>query len=250
MHLGTCRYMRQRVIHHASVPFVFVNYAGNAAGPYTDSLKITRRAIHIREVMFGFDLEATYDLGADYYYHHVWRFHDDGQFGSAMVIHGPGEEIHGRHTYHLPFRFDLDVSGSGNDSFQTLSSGNWTDVAKEGRHKSVSAPDYEWRVIDKSSRKNVQVRGRAGDDGDLWALQYKTSESWASWGMTRNTPPGSPNSVPAIYANNQSLQDTNVVLWYIAHIPAVDRVSVCGPWFRLEGYPKPPKQKSKPHGHM
>lgn len=61
-------------------------------------------------------------------------------------------------------------------------------------------------------------------------------------------PPGSPNSVPAIYAKDQSVQNTNVVLWYIANLTAVDRVAACGPWFKLDGYPKPPLTKDK--GHM
>jgi hypothetical protein len=237
------------VIHDASVPFVYVNYVGNAAGPFTDKLKSKRRAIEIRDIMFGFDLKVTYDFyGPDYQYNHIWRFHEDGQFGSAIVIQGPGDEIKGRHTYHLSFRYDIGVSGSGADSFQKMSAGHWTDVAKEGRHKSVIAPDFEWRVIDKTRSRSVDVRGRAGDDAEIWALQYKKSESWASWGAVGSGAPGTPTSVPAIYANDQSVQKTNVVLWYLAHVPAVDRVAACGPWFKLDGYPKPPKAKSK--GHM
>jgi hypothetical protein len=46
------------------------------------------------------------------------------------------------------------------------------------------------------------------------------------------------------------VQNTNVVLWYIAHLTAVDRVAACGPWFKLAGYPKPPKPMPKGHGQM
>ncbi len=251
LRLGVCTFLGQRVIHAASVPFVYVNYVGNLAGPFTDRLKSTRKAIEIRDIMFGFDLKVTYDFyGPDYEYNHVWRFHEDGQFGSAIVIQGPGDEIHGRHTYNLPFRVDLEVSTANTDSFQKMSNGRWTDIAKEGQHKSLMAPDFEWRVIDKARARSVEARGRKGDDAEIWALQYKKSESWGSWGLAGSGVPGSPKSVPAIYATNQSVQATNVVLWYIAHLSALDRVAACGPWFRLDGYPHPPKKKGQPQGHM
>jgi hypothetical protein len=42
--------------------------------------------------------------------------------------------------------------------------------------------------------------------------------------------------VPAVYANNQSVQNADVVLWYIAHIPSLNQVTGCGPSFRLDRY--------------
>jgi hypothetical protein len=238
MRLGKCDYAGVRAIHSAAVPFVYVNYAGDASGPFTDTLTC-EAAVQVRQIMNGFDLQATYDFGDDYMYDHVWRFHDDGQFGSAIVVHGPGEEIHGNHTYHLPFRFDLDISGSKGDSFQRRSPARrWVDVAKEGRQTPVVAPDYDWRVIDKASRRSATIRARTGDDAELWALRYKRSESLSSAGFALPGPPGSPGSVPAIYADGQSVQGTDLVVWYIAHLSAFERVVACGPWLRLEGYPK------------
>jgi len=251
LRLGLCSYLGQAVVHAASVPFVYVNYIGNISGPFTDKLKSLSKAIEIRDIMFGFDLKVTYNYyGPDYEYNDVWRFHEDGQFGSAIVIQGPGDEIHGRHTYHLPFRFDIDVSSSGRDSFQKLSGGQWSDVAKEGRHKSTIAPEFEWRVLDKTKQRSVDVRGRNGDDAEIWALEYQKSEGWASWGSAGSGAPGTPTSVPALYPKDRSVQNTNVVLWYIAHHTAVDRVAACGPWFKLAGYPKPPKPMPKGHGQM
>ena len=102
LRLGSCEYQGERVIHSASVPFVYVNYDGDSSGPFTDELKSNETAIEVRDIMLGFDLKATYDFyGPDYEYEHVWRFHDDGQFGSSVVIQGPGEEIYGRHAYHI-----------------------------------------------------------------------------------------------------------------------------------------------------
>ncbi len=243
LRLGVCTYAGIGVIANASVPFVYVNYEGDAAGPFTDELRSTRDTVDVRRIMFGFDLRVTYDLyGPDYLYEHIWRFQEDGQFGSAIVIHGPGEEIAGRHTYHLPFRYDLGISGQSGDSFQRrLAGGGWADVDFEGRHVPLNAGGrgYDWRVIDKSSRRNANIRARAGDNAELWALRYKQIESWASWGAVTAAVPGSPGSVPAVYDNGETVQDADLVVWYIAHVPSIDRVSVCGPWFRLDGYPAP-----------
>jgi hypothetical protein len=242
LRLGKSSYGGIQVIHNASVPFVYVDYQGNAAGPFTDELRSTSSKVEVREIMNGFDLKVTYDIyGPDYQYDHVWRFHDDGQFGAIIVIQGPGEEIDGRHAYHLPFRFDLDVSGASGDSFQRkLGNGNWQDVAYEGRHfpSPLWAQDYAWRVIDKASGRCAMVRPRAMDHAELWALRYRPVESWAAWGAAAPGVPGDAGSVPAVYADGQSVQDGNLVLWYIAHIPSVERVAACGPWFRLQGYPQ------------
>lgn len=239
LRLAACEYAGVKVIHAAAVPFVYVNYAGNTSGPFTDELQSSN--VHKRSIMFGFDLKATYDFGDDYQYDHIWRFHEDGQFGSTIVVQGPGEEIKGRHEYHLPFRFDLDVSGRGGDSFQKRSaSGRWTNVAKESRSSARHAPDFDWRVLDRSSGRRIELRARPGDAGEAWALRYKQSESWASFGSAGSGVPGQPGSVPAIYADRQSVQDTNVVVWYIAHLSSVALPAACGPWFKLSGYPSVP----------
>jgi hypothetical protein len=253
LRLGPCDYQSIRVLHDAAVPFLYVNYAGNAFGPFTDELQSTSADVEVREIMHGFDLKVTYDLyGPDYQYDHVWRFHHDGQFGSTIVIQGPGEEINGQHTYHVPFRFDLDLSGASGDSFQRwLDPGGWTDVAQEGQAPpTVSAsPHFDWRLIDKGSDKGALVRARVGDDGELWALHYKPLESWSSWGATGASPPGSPGSVPALYASGESVRNTDIVVWYIAHISALERVTACGPWFKLEGFPKPEEPDGDGHDH-
>ena len=110
------------------------------------------------------------------------------------------------------------------------------------------APVYGWRVIDKSTNKSVLLRARAGDDAQVWALRYDDLENWNSWGGAQQSPPGSPGSVPAIYQTGQSLQETDVVVWYIATVSAVDRIAVCGPWFALEGFPQPIKESTQ-NGH-
>jgi hypothetical protein len=237
LRLGVCEYQEEKVLHSAAVPFVYVNYYSASSGPFTDQLKSLGTDVEVREIMHGFDLKVTYDwYGPDYEYQHIWRFHDDGQFGSTVVIHGPGEEIYGAHTYHVPFRFDVDISGGGHNAFQRAGAAGWDDVEREGRFTPVAPPNFDWRVVHKRSGKAARVRARAHDAAEVWALAYKQQESWSAWGSGGAGVPGSPGSVPAIYDNDQEVTDTNVVLWYIAHIPAVERVSACGPWFDLQGF--------------
>ena len=83
-------------------------------------------------------------------------------------------------------------------------------------------------MIDKSRSQSASIRARAGDNAELWALRYKQLESWGSWGAVAPSVPGSPGSVPAVYDNSQTVQDTDLVIWYIAHISSNDRVSACG----------------------
>jgi hypothetical protein len=247
--VGACEYMGVRVLHDAAVPFVYVNYAGHAFGPFTDELRSTSRRIERREIMHGFDLRASYDLYTDdYLYEHVFRFHDDGQFASRVVIQGPGEENQGQHVYHIPFRIDLDVGGSKHDSFQRRSgAGRWTSVAQEGRHEPAGTGRYEWRVVDGVQKRGVSVRPGQFDAGELWALAYKDVEGWSAVGGAGAAAPGSPGSIPAAYDNNESVQEADVVLWYIAHVPSTELPRACGPWFALDGYPEPPPGEEDEH---
>jgi hypothetical protein len=256
LRLGTADYRGKRAIHAAAVPFVYVNYWGDSSGPFTDQLQSKVNAVEVREIMFGFDLKVTYDIyGADYQYDHVWRFLEDGQFSSTIIVQGPGEEVDGRHTYHIPFRIDLDVSGEGGDSFQRRGPAGWDDVEREGRFAPTAPPVWDWRVLDRDSGRSASARARLGDNAELWALRYRRAEAWASWGAAGQGAPGSPDSVPAIYADDQSVQDTNVVLWYIAHVGSVAIPAACGPAFRLDGYgapvlSEPPMHDTGHHGGM
>ncbi len=79
---------------------------------------------------------------------------------------------------------------------------------------------------------------RAGphDNAELWGLRYSLAESWASWGGVQSAPPGAPGSVPAVYATGQSIQNTDVLIWYLAHVSSGDLVTACGPWLKLAGF--------------
>lgn len=252
LRLGGCDFNGLHVLYAASVPFVYVNYAGDAFGPFTDRLRSRAGVVETREIMFGFDLTATYDLyGEDYQYEHVWRFHSDGQLGSTIVIHGPGEEIYGAHTYHIPFRLDVDISGRSGDSFQRAGAdGSWVDVAEEGQQLPERAgAAWDWRVLDRASSRSVLIRAREDEEAELWPLQYSDVEHWSSWGGTQSAVPGTAGSVPAVYATGQSVQDTDLVLWYLAHVSSRDIPTTCGPRLKVEGFEEQPAAGEPAHHH-
>lgn len=251
LRLGPCRFNGVKVLHAATVPFIFVNYIGSGFGPYTDQLRSNAKEVDVRDIVRGFDLAVTYDwYGPDYRYDHIWRFYEDGQFGSFIIIHGPGEEIEGKHTYHIPFRFDLDVSGAAGDSFQRWE-GFWVDVLKEGKQtpSTASNAEYDWQVVDKATGRRAMIRAGRRDGGEAWPLRYSAVERWSSWGGAQEAPPGAPGSVPAIYDNKQSVQDANIVVWYLAHVSSADVVAACGPWFKVMGFGEVPVHPAEPHDH-
>jgi hypothetical protein len=129
------------------------------------------------------------------------------------------------------------------------SSHRWAKVAREGQLKATIVGDYEWRVVDATQDRGVLVRPGLYDDSELWALAYKDVEGWSAAGGAGDGVPGSPGSVPAVYDDNQPVQDADVVLWYIAHVPSTDLPRACGPWFALQGYPAPPAEPDAGNHH-
>jgi hypothetical protein len=176
LRLGNCSYNGTTVIHAASVPFIYVSYAADFA--FTDLGPEPQRDRggpgHLRRLRHQGRLRP---LWRSYLYEHIWRFYEDGQFASSILIHGPGVENQGQHSYHVPFRYDLDGFG---DSLQQWFEGigGWTDVPEEGRLVAGPlAPPflYHWQQVDIGSGKRAMVRARDGDRGEIWALQYSAS---------------------------------------------------------------------------
>jgi hypothetical protein len=167
LRLGNCDYNGTRVIYAASVPFIYVNYS--AGFFFTDRVESNSGIADVRNIADGFDIRASYDLyGGSYLYEHIWRFYSDGQFGSTIIVHGPGVDHNDNHTYHVPFRYDLDVSGASGDSFQRrfLPFAPWANVAQEGRVLSFFPPTlFNWRLLDTATGKRAMIRTRRATTG-------------------------------------------------------------------------------------
>ena len=109
-------------------------------------------------------------------------------------------------------------------------------MLREGQQKPADGPcaDFDWQVVDKTTNRRAMIRAGECDNGEIWALQYNDIESWTTWGGAQASPPGAPGSVPALYSNDQSVQDSDIVLWYIAHRSSRDlvRTVVQARWIR------------------
>lgn len=231
----------QRVLQSASTPFVYVDYVGQSIGAFTDHLGTTTAVPEVRPTVDGFDIAVRYDAaGPDYLYEHIWRFFGDGQFGCRMVVHGPGEEHSGGHTYFVPFRLDIDCGSGLRDSvdawFGPPSAGTWSAQSTEGELLHAPRSRWDWSVVDRAAGRRVLLRATDPAHDRCWAVRYRPEESFGALGVIQPGAPGTAGSVPVVYVGDESLQDSDVVLWYVAQVNAMPYVVTCGPWLGLQGY--------------
>ena len=161
------------------------------------------------------------------------------------------------HSHHFNFRLDLDVDGP-NNSF-ALGEFKLLKNLKQSPRKSVWVPEEEvlkrersaqindgdiWRVFN-PSRKNAQgyntsyivethshsetllkpqdYRRARFIENALWVTGFNPQERYAA-GDTPNQNPGEPG-LPEYIADNQSIQNTDIVLWHTLsfhHVPSAE----------------------------
>ena len=174
----------------------------------------------------------------------------DTQFGTLVAPN----LVAINHSHHFNFRLDLDVDGRNNSfmlgQLKTKSLGNnprnsvWVvDEQRVNRERDAQLDDDNsiWRVIN-PNRQNARgyntgyvVESHANADPllkgpdfkrarfighNLWVTVYDPDERYAA-GDTPNQNPGEPG-LPQYIQNNQSLVDTDLVLWLTVgfhHIP-------------------------------
>jgi hypothetical protein len=189
----------------------------------------------------GTTLVATTLLAAGWYRYRVeWRFAADGTitptFGFSAVKNPNTCDPHAHHAY---WRFDFDVEARGRNAVRrrvgtlgshvaigdprTLASRirgldlRWDAVHAERRM--VRGPLSAWRVVNLDTKRGYDVYPSLRDGhadggfgvGDVWALRYRP-------GQDRDANPdlGDRAHLDA-YVNGESLDGTDVVLWYAAH---------------------------------
>lgn len=164
-----------------------------------------------------------------YRYRIRYIFYSDGRFRPFVYVYGPGIEPRAR--YECAVRMDLDVAGRMNDYFQQYRDELWVapDVEREVRDEGTTDPltGAEWIVWDASGyayylRPNpVDGRPRA------WILRARDDEG--------NTDLGLDVIDPARFDDDEPVQGTDVVFWYLTMAPyrrpsgCVGRASRCTP---------------------
>jgi hypothetical protein len=173
------------------------------------------------EVVLVSELEAGW-----YRYVSRWRLHADGtiraRFGFGAVENSCVCERHHHHAY---WRLDFDIGGAGrdvvlehNDPPLPGHDSSWHILKHEIRRKRNTAHKRRWRVRNQGTNEGyILVPGTNDGEadsygvGDFWALRYRTGQ--LDDGAVATDTRAHLDS----FVNHESIQGTNVVVWYAAH---------------------------------
>jgi len=173
----------------------------------------------------GDEIVLTSELQSGWYrYVPQWRFHKDGtlkaRFSFTAVRNACVCNIHHHHVY---WRFKL----AGNTSVQERSNNLWTNISTEAKRFRTS-PSVSWRALyapEGNSKPSLtfvpgsQDNTATGDAyavADAWFLKRQDGES--SDGIASSGTPSQKTGISIDrFLNDESLQDTSVVVWYGAH---------------------------------
>jgi hypothetical protein len=203
------------------------------------------------------------EMNAGWYrYIMEWRFANDGTIRPRFGFGATDNTcVCSRHHHHVYWRFDMDVAGTDNKVYQTeipkkLSDrGGWQQITTEAK-RNRSYPTKRSFIIQNASgpeayvlTPNVTDGLRGGVDesygsGDLWFLRYKfvsggsnlqneIDDGYNSTGGTctfsgGNTTGGSCIHIDS-FANSESLDGQDVVVWYGAHFIHFDGNNILNP---------------------
>lgn len=179
-----------------------------------------------QEVVLVSEMEAGW-----YRYVSLWRLHTDGtirpRFGFSAVQSSCVCTVHHHHVY---WRLDFDVRTAGNNVVREfndppLFASNWHNKNYEIRRPRSPARKRKWRVENKSTGEAYDIVPGASDGvatavpdwpfprGDVWLLRYRGSE--IDDGSIAIGPPYEAGL--DAWVNGESLNGTDVVVWYGAH---------------------------------
>ncbi|WP_433444667.1 hypothetical protein [Nonomuraea sp. CA-141351] len=172
----------------------------------------------------GQELRIVSELAAGWYrYASDWRLGDNGdispRFGFAATANPMTCLVHRHHAY---WRLDFDIDGAGNDVIEQIDDTGSIipepvpiirETSRKRRH-----PALYWQVRDKASGRGYQIHpgpldGTADAYGvsDLWFLRHHPRE------LDDGNPGPRDRAAINRFLNGESLNGTNVVVWYAGH---------------------------------
>ena len=186
---------------------------------------------------------------ANYNYIVRYEFHDDGTIGFRVA--GTAENLPGArmepHTHNALWRIDVNIDGPGGDTAKVLrhkeqvGSRTWTNVSepfnngKEGAIQFVATEFTQLQLVD-SALKNAHGRQTSYDIRPLYrgvvrhAEPFMRSDFWVT--VNRAAEQHFPH-LPR-YADNESIQNQDIVAWHVTpllHVPRTeDGVMVQDSW--------------------
>lgn len=175
----------------------------------------------------GEEITLVAELEAGWYrYTSEWTLHTDGtikpRFGFAAVQNSCVCNVHHHHAY---WRLNFDIAGAAGDYVQQGSGSSWQLVPKERAVFRDAQYATRWRVGSRGGAAKYEIRPNATDGraktspdwpfpvGDLWFLRYRASEiDDGAVSVVGNVQAGLNR-----FVQNQSIDGTDLVVWYGAH---------------------------------
>ncbi len=176
------------------------------------------------EVVLVSELEAGW-----YRYISRWRLHADGtispRFGFGAVKNSC---VCRQHYHHAYWRFDFDVAGRKHNEVREFNDpplggpNKWRRLRNEIRRTRDRSRKRRWQVRNTETGESYTLIPGRNDGkadqfgvGDLWALRHRPGQIDDGVGFT--TDPAEARAHLNRFVNGESIRDTDVVLWYVAH---------------------------------
>lgn len=215
------------------------------------------------EQIIGFELVQDFrmnnwGMNCNYRYEQHYQFYQDGSFRVAVYSYGRG--CGPSAFYRTVIRLDFAVDGDANDSYAYFDSQNFVNLSQEefftpyfyaghGPYQ-YSEKGYVGKVFDATGQGYYIQPGLAqfgdggrGDEPFMFVTQHHANEG------DNDLPAFSPPSYccfndhrqgPDLFLNNESVTDTNLVVWYVPQA-MTDAVNGSNGWYcwTLAGEPNP-----------
>jgi hypothetical protein len=185
----------------------------------------------------GLEVVLVSEMQAGWYrYVSEWRLHVDGtirpRFGFSAVKNSC---VCNRHHHHAYWRFDFDIDTPGNNQVREFNDPpifpgtNWHDKKFEIKRFRDPSRKRRWQVLNTASGDaydiipgpNDSVATQSPDwpfpQGDVWVLKYRGTELDDGVNQTGGAA-GTLEAHLDNFVNGESVQNTDVVVWYAGHV--------------------------------
>lgn len=217
--------------------------------PYSDSQEID--LLDGEDNVIGFEVvqdfrQPNWGANCNYRYEQHFQFFTDGRYRVVAGSYGRGC---GANTIYRPLmRLDIAVDGDENDNLEGWDGKEWQAETTEVRFEptnETSPEGYAWRIKDKNGSAYYIEPGRAqfndagqGDNEFIYALQFKTGEGDGDLSIMDAGCCTDDNHGPEIYLDEQSIENQNIVLWYVPQHHTVGTAPDYYCW-TVQGEPNP-----------
>ncbi len=222
--LRKIRYKGTNYIYKASLPVIRVKSKNDDCGPYNDRIKPSNLAKFtdcnnqkVCAKTFSWDGTQWLDIrvGAHigaYRIQQAWQLSRDGRIAARVWSRGVSCDTD--HVHHPYWRIDFDVNGHDRNELWRQDGASWVVYTRE--KEDDKKPGRRWLVRNSETGHAVwiipgQYDGKADwfSRDDLAVRRYHSSED-EPWPFGCYEDLG--------YDNDENVRDTDIVVWYIAHL--------------------------------